>query len=223
LSSCLLSSLASLGPYSNSLELIKKISNDCFELNKPTSIHNQESKAENDFFSTKTGDYLRLYETINIPINYFKATGKSSLQTIISSFNKEVNTLLVHNTFTSKEDIEIVQKTHPQLYWCLCPNANLYIENTLPNIVLLNANNCILTLGTDSLASNSQLSIIDEINTILRHHPAISLDTLLQAATYNGAQFLGIENQFGLIEKNRNSGINLIGGYSGNYSVKKLA
>ena len=216
-------SLAPHSPYSSSLELIKKISDDCHVLNKPTSIHNQESKAENDFFQTKSGDYLRLYEAINIPIDYFKATGKSSLKTIIPSFNKEVNTLLVHNTFTDKEDIETVQKTHPHVYWCLCPNANLYIENTLPDIALLQSSKCALALGTDSLASNAQLSIIDEINTILKHQPAIPMEILLQAATYNGAQFLGIENQFGLIEQNRKCGINLIEGSSGNYFVKKLA
>lgn len=216
-------SLASHAPYSASVELIKKITDDCFYINQPTSIHNQESKSENEFFNSKSGDYLRLYDTIKIPIDYFKATGKSSLQTIISSFNSKVNTLLVHNTFTNKDDIENVQKTHQNLYWCLCPNANLYIENSLPNISLLNANKCALTLGTDSLASNSLLCIIDEINTILQHQPDISVEILLQAATYNGAQFLGIENQFGLIEKNRNSGINLIEGISGNFSVKKLA
>lgn len=216
-------SLAPHAPYSASLELIKKITEDCFNLKQPTSIHNQESKAENVFFNSKSGDYLRLYETINVPIDYFKATGKNSLQTIISAFNSKVNTLLVHNTFTSIDDIENVQKTHSHLYWCLCPNANLYIENTLPDIALLHSTNCVLTLGTDSLASNSQLSIIDEINTILKHQPTISVELLLQAATFNGAQFLGIENKFGLIEKNRNSGINLIEGTSGNYSVKKLA
>ena len=216
-------SLAPHAPYSASLELIKKITNDCFALKKPTSIHNQESEAENDFFENKTGDYLRLYETINVPVDYFKATGKSSLQTIITSFHQNVNTLLVHNTFTNKNDIVSAQKNHQQLYWCLCPNANLYIENTLPDISLLRDSNCMLTLGTDSLASNSQLSIIDEINTIQKQQPQISIEDLLQAATYNGAKFLGIENQFGLIEKNRNCGINLIKGNSGNYSVKKLA
>jgi len=216
-------SLAPHAPYSASLELIKKITNDCFALKKPTSIHNQESEAENDFFENKTGDYLRLYETINVPVDYFKATGKSSLQTIITSFHQNVNTLLVHNTFTNKNDIVSAQKNHQQLYWCLCPNANLYIENTLPDISLLRDSNCMLTLGTDSLASNSQLSIIDEINTIQKQQPQISIEDLLQAATYNGAKFLGIEHQFGLIEKNRNCGINLIKGNSRNYSVKKLA
>lgn len=216
-------SLAPHAPYSASLELIKKITDDCLKLNKSTCIHNQESKAENDFFNTKTGDYLKLYETIKVSIDYFKATGKSSLQTIISSFNQKVNTLLVHNTFTSKEDIETVKNIHQQLYWCLCPNANLYIENTLPDIKLLSSNKCTLTMGTDSLASNSGLSIINEINTILKHQSNTSIELLLNAATYNGAKFLGIESQFGLLEKNKKCGINLIEGQSGNYSVKKLA
>lgn len=216
-------SLAPHAPYSASLKLIELITNTCDLRKKPTSIHNQESKAENDFFETKTGDYLRLYETIKISIDYFKATSKSSLQSILNALNKHVNTLLVHNTFTTKKDLEIVLQIHPNLYWCLCPNANLYIENTLPDISLLQSHNCVLTLGTDSLASNKQLSIIEEINIILKHQSKISLESLLQAATFNGAQFLGIEEEFGLIEKNRNCGLNLIKGNLGNYSVKKLA
>ena len=216
-------SLAPHAPYSASLELINQITNYCKAQQKPTSIHNQESEAENDFFKYKSGNYLKLYEALNISIDYFNATSKSSLQSISSSLNTDVNTLLVHNTFTAKKDIEIVQENHSNLYWCLCPNANLYIENTLPDITLLQSSDCVLTLGTDSLASNSQLSIIEEINCILKHQPHINLQTLLKAATYNGAKFLGIEKQFGLLEKNKNCGINLIVGKAGKYSVKKLA
>ena len=216
-------SIAPHAPYSTSRELIKKITDNCHQLNKPSSIHNQESQAENEFFNFKTGDYLRLYETINVSIDYFKASGKSSLQTIVSSFNNNVNTLLVHNTFSSKNDIDSALKQHQHLFWCLCPNANLYIENTLPDINLLVSNSCKLTIGTDSLASNSQLSLIGEINTILKHQPNTSLEVLLNAATYNGAKFLGIENQFGLLEKGKKCGINLIEGKTKNYSVRKLA
>lgn len=215
-------SLAPHAPYTASLELIQQISNDCQASHQPTSIHNQESRTENEFFRYKTGDYLKLYSTLNIPIDYFKASGKSSLQTVITSFNKVVNTLLVHNTFSDQKDVAVAQKQHSKLYWCLCPNANLYIENSLPNISLLNANHCTITIGTDSLASNSNLSIIDEINCLLIHQPTITLDVLLKASTFNGAKFLGLENVFGLIEKNRRPGINLIEGKSGNYSIKKL-
>ena len=216
-------SLAPHAPYSSSLELIKKITDACAMANKPGSIHNQESKAENDFFMTKTGNYLKLYETLNLPITYFTASGKSSLQTVLPAFHKAINMLLVHNTFASQEDLNIAQKSHPHLYWCLCPNANLYIENTLPDTGILSGSGCILTLGTDSLASNSGLSVISEINCLLAHKPTIPLELLLKAATYNGASFLGIENRYGLLEKGKNPGINVINNEKGSYSVKVLA
>ncbi len=214
-------SLAPHAPYSTSLGLIHKISEECFLKQQPTSIHNQESEAENDFFNYKKGDYLRLYEAIKVSLDFFTASKKSSLQTIMPALNKKINTLLVHNTFTTKQDVESMNQ-FTNLFWCLCPNANLYIENSLPDIKMLKSHNCNFTIGTDSLASNNRLSIIQEINTILNHSPEISIEILLKAATYNGAKFLGIDNDFGLIKKNKVSGINLIEGLPKKYTVKKL-
>ncbi|MFO0323022.1 MAG: amidohydrolase family protein [Bacteroidota bacterium] len=215
-------SLAAHAPYSSSKELIKLISNHCRDINKPTTIHNQESKAENDFFISKTGDFTKLYDVLNLDTDYFTSTQTSSLRSVLNSFNKEVNTLLVHNTFTNQEDIDFALSSHTRLFWCLCAKANLYIENTLPNIGLLISKNCQLTLGTDSLASNSNLSIIEEINTIKKQFPEIEIEILLKMATYNGAHFLGIEDKFGLIEKGRYSGLNLIKGNANNYGLEKL-
>jgi cytosine/adenosine deaminase-related metal-dependent hydrolase len=215
-------SLAPHAPYTASTKLIELISNECFKQKKPTSIHNQESIAENDFFKSKSGDFLKLYNTLNISIDFFNATNESSLQSILNSFNKEVNSLLVHNTFSSIKDVIFAKKNHKKLFWCLCANANLYIENTLPNIDLLISENFEITLGTDSLASNNTLSIIEEINTIKKHFPNITLESLLKMATYNGAKFLGIENKFGVLEKGRNCELNLIKNPNGMYIVSKI-
>ena len=209
--------------YTVSKELIERITNSCSQEKKPTSIHNQESVSENNFFISKRGDILNLYADLNIPIDFFNPTSKTSLQSILNVLNTDINTLLVHNTFTNAQDIEIANQIHKHLFWCLCPNANLYIENTLPNIELLLEMNCNLTLGTDSLASNTNLSIIDEINTIKKYYPAIAIETLLQMATYNGAKFLGIENTFGSIKINTACGLNLITENRGLFEVKKLS
>ena len=216
-------SLVAHAPYSVSKELLEKITTSCSQEKKPTSIHNQESVSENNFFISKSGDILKLYSDLNIPIDFFNPTSKTSLQSILNALNSDINTLLVHNTFTNAQDIEIANQIHKQLFWCLCPNANLYIENTLPNIELLLEMKCNLTLGTDSLASNANLSIIDEINTIKKHYPAINLETLLQMATYNGAKFLGIENTFGSIKINNACGLNLITENRGRFEVKKIS
>jgi cytosine/adenosine deaminase-related metal-dependent hydrolase len=215
-------SFAPHAPYSVSPLLTEYISQMCLETDYPTTIHNQESNAENDFFKTKTGDYVGLYNTLNLPLDFFNPTGKSSLESILPYFNPNVKTQLVHNTFSSQHDIDFANKLHPNLYWCLCPNANLFIENTLPDIEQLVKSNCTLTLGTDSLASNTGLSILDEINAIIKHKSSIPLKTLLKAATYNGAEYLGIENTFGSLEKNKKPGINLLQKKSAHYSVTKI-
>lgn len=208
-------------PYSCSKELIGLITAYCSGHHVPTSIHNQESQAENTFFLHKSGDYIRMYEKLGLPIDYFEASGKSSLQTVLEAFRQEVRTLLVHNTFTDRGDVEAAQKALKQAYWCLCPNANLYIENSLPDVSLLSSMDCMLTLGTDSLASNAGLSILQEIMTLQTHFPQIPLEALLKAATLNGASFLGIDNGYGSLEKGKKPGINVIDPAKG--TVKVLA
>lgn len=215
-------SFAPHAPYSVSGELMQLICQMNNALQKHTSIHNQESKAENDFFETKTGDYIRLYETLNLPLNFFTAKGKSSLQSYLHYLQTELNTLLVHNTFSTQSDISFAQEFSQKLFWCLCPNANRYIENRMPPIELLLQNNCNITIGTDSLASNQQLSIIQEINTLMNSNPSTPLESLLKAATFNGALFLGLENEFGQLQKQSSPGLNLITGNIGNFKVKKL-
>jgi cytosine/adenosine deaminase-related metal-dependent hydrolase len=214
-------SLAPHAPYSCSKELIRLITDLCFSQNRPTSIHNQESKAENEFFFRKMGNYLRLYDTLSLDIDWFTASGKSSLQTVLESFNNRVKTLLVHNTFSNKEDVVAAQNAFSGLYWCLCPNANLYIENSLPDTELLVSQRCKLTLGTDSLASNSALSTMNEVMSLTKHKPHMPLELILEAATINGARFLDIENRFGSLEKGKTPGINVVDPVKGN--VKKLA
>ncbi|MFI5142357.1 MAG: amidohydrolase family protein, partial [Bacteroidia bacterium] len=126
----------------------------------------------------------------------------------------------VHNTFTNQDDISFAADYNQHLFWCFCVNANLYIENKVPNVNLFTQNNCNITLGTDSYASNWTLSIFDEIKTLQKHFPNIELNTLLTWATLNGANYLGIQNKYGSIQKGKTPGLNLIS--SDFKSVKRL-
>ena len=95
-------------------------------------------------------------------------------------------------------------------YWCLCPNANKYISNQLPDVDMFIKSSGSIVLGTDSLASNHQLSILDEIKTIRSAFPGISLETTLQWATMNGARALQLQSLMGSFEKGKKPGVNLI-------------
>jgi len=197
-------------PYSVSTELFDKIA--AFSPNRLVTMHNQESEAENILFENKTGDFLKLYESLGINISFFEAMGKSSLEYVRTHFNKTVSTILVHNTHTHETDLINTNQYFDRdaLYYCLCPNANWYISNEMPPVKLLMRHECNMVLGTDSLASNDSLSIASEINTLQRQFPALSIEQMLQWATINGAKALGIADQFGSFEKNKKPGLVLL-------------
>ena len=182
--------------------------------NKVVSIHNQETAFEDEFFLQGTGDFNRMYELMKIDNIHHEPTGKSSLQSYFHQLTKAASILLVHNTFTQQSDIDYIKQqpseNTPPVSFCLCANANMYIEQTMPPIELLRKNQCRIVLGTDSLASNWSLSIIDEINTILKHDPLLPLEELLQWATINGAKALQMEDNVGSIKKGKRPGLVLV-------------
>lgn len=195
-------------PYSVSEALFSKIKQELAAGNMQ-SIHSQETLAEHTFFIDKTGEFLELYQFLGLDISFYKPSGKSSLQTFLPLLATEARTLLVHNTFSSQEDVAFAKAIHPNLYWCLCPGANLYIEHTLPDVNMLRNQDIRITLGTDSLASNTKLSIFAEM-LILQECLQVPVEELIQWATLNGAAFLGVTDRFGTLEPGKQPGINLL-------------
>jgi cytosine/adenosine deaminase-related metal-dependent hydrolase len=98
----------------------------------------------------------------------------------------------------------------PDLYFCLCPNANLYIGGQLPDMGVLLRRGDRLIVGTDSLASNHRLSILEELKTLQRAFPEVSTPTLLQWATANGARALQLEALLGSFSAGKQPGVLLI-------------
>jgi len=193
------------------------ISNITFqEINKKTanaviSMHNQENPAEDILYKTGDGDYLPFLKIFGFDKSPFPVTGKSSLRSCLPHFTNNQRLLLVHNTFIPEEDIDFAidyAKEHlAGIHFCLCVNANLYIENKVPPIKMLLDHGAELSLGTDSYSSNWQLSIAAEIKTIKEEIPDLPLDMILQWATINGAKALDRADELGSFEKGKTPGV----------------
>ena len=197
-------------PYSVSKTLFKILNENSKK--SVISIHNQENKAEDELFLNKKGQFLELYKHLGINIDFFAATHKSSLQSWLPYFTNNQKIISVHNTFTQKEDVIFAQQFYgnENIFYCLCPNANLYIENRLPPVEMFTEQNCNIVLGTDSYAGNWHLNIFEEIKTIRTNFPAIALETILQWATINGAKALQADHIYGSFEKGKKPGVILI-------------
>ncbi len=197
-------------PYSVSDELFKLIHDFSQKNNSILSIHNQECDGENELFQTKSGTIYERIKSWGTDLSHFHPTGKNSIQSYLHKMPQDSKILLVHNTVTTLEDIQWATNNHQHLYWCFCPNANLYIENKLASFQAFIAANARCVVGTDSYASNWSLSVLDELKTISKNDPSINLETLLLWATKNGAEFMNFDSKLGTLEKGKQPGINLI-------------
>jgi aminodeoxyfutalosine deaminase len=192
-------------PYSVSSRLFKLI--DAHEPGSMISIHNQESADEDMYYKTKGGRVPELLSLFGIDDTQFTPSGKSSLQTYLEWMSEDRPFMFVHNTCSTREDVQFAHSRLKSAYWCLCPNANLYIENNLPDIHMLMDERANICIGTDSLSSNHQLNIIAELVSIKSHFPQIGWDVLFQWATSNGASALQMKHIVGTIENGKKPGI----------------
>lgn len=228
----LAASIVPHSPYSVSIPLFTKIKENALVEKSIMTIHNQESKGETQFYKNGTGAIANhLQNNLGIDISHWKPSRKSSLTSILKFLPKENQLLLVHNTFTENSDIEELKKyrSMQNMFFVLCPNSNLYIENQLPPITLFQKENLNICLGTDSLASNPKLSILSEMTTLQNYFPETKLVELVNWACINGANALRVEDNFGSFEPGKNPGINLITGVnlqnlklSGQSKIKRL-
>ncbi len=202
-------SCAPHAPYTVSPKLFELI-NEANHTPVTVSIHNQETSAENELFKSKSGGFIDWYQTFGFSLDHFEVTNKPSILYALNHMDPAQRTLFVHNTMTTEEDINAALEWNEKVYWATCPNANLYIENRLPNYQFFINTNAKVTIGTDSLTSNWQLSVLEEIKTIARYQSYVSTDMLLKWATLNGAEALGFEADLGSLEVGKAPGLNLL-------------
>ena len=193
-------------PYSVSRQLLNHI-NSSVPQGATISIHNQETPPEDELFLSATGGFHDFYKSFDLNLDYFKATDKTAIHYILDHFAQDRKTLFVHNTLSSADDIIQAKKVCKQVYWATCPNANLYIENRLPDYRHFLAQNAKVCIGTDSLTSNWQLDIFEEIKTIKKYKSYLLFETLVEWACKNGAEALGFDDQLGTIEKGKTPGL----------------
>lgn len=199
------STLSPHAPYSVSKSLFQLL--DTATAHRLISIHNQESKEEDKLYKNKSGNFLELYKSLGIDISGFSATGKSSIQSWLPYFTQQQCVLLVHNTFMSSDDIRFAKASAVSPTVVLCPAANKYIEGQLPPLELLLQYDINIVTGTDSLASNDALDILQELKILQNGFPQLTVETLLQFATSNASKALQMDNILGSFNKGKQPGV----------------
>ena len=177
------------------------------------SFHSEETEEEEEMLKYGSGKMWenRVKAGMSVP----PVTGKSSLLYFIdrllaghpAPFDEHI--LLVHECCMDQEGIDAVKAVMNHPFVAVCPLSNLFIHNALPPIGLMRWNGLKVCVGTDSLSSNDDLNIVDELFCLQRNFPEVPLGELLTWASRNGAEFLA-RPEFGTLELWKRPGLVLI-------------
>lgn len=177
------------------------------ESNRVTSVHFMETDGERSFLRFHDGPLMDSYRESELIPEVLETAGDHAAA-VLDEITASGNLILVHNTFADRTTIKKVKKRE-NLFWCLCPKSNLYIEDQVPPVDLLLEEGCRIVTGTDSLAANDRLSILEELKTLHLYYPWVPLQELIRWATLNGAAALG-ETRFGSIRRGKKPGLLLL-------------
>lgn len=197
-----LAGLSPHAPYSTVPELLRLAAQTARERNCRLTTHVAESEQEFEMFRRGRGEmfgWLRRNERdmadcgLGSPIQHLHRHGLLG-----------ENFLAVHVNYLAREDAEILARMNVSV--AHCPRSHAYFRHRSFPLRTLLRHGVNVCLGTDSLATvtklrrqNVELNMFAEMQKLASKTRFLSPKTILQMATLNGAQALGLSGQIGEI------------------------
>ena len=184
-------------PYSCAAGLIKKLKERARQRKQIFSIHAAESPDEQQFLLNATGPLRNFVEDKGVWDNTFTPPGCGSIEYLDRLGVLDNKTLCVHCVQVNETEIDLLAAGRAQV--CLCPGSNKFLGVGKAPLGKFIKQGIMPGLGTDSLASNPQGSIWEEMRILRRQQPDIDPALIFAMATSGGARALGFAD-YGILE-----------------------
>jgi aminodeoxyfutalosine deaminase len=190
-------------PYSVHPDLFDRLVSLAERQAAPMQFHLAESREELELLASGGGPFRDLLMELGLwqpaafrsprrPLDYLRrlAAGK-------------VRALAIHCNYLDDEEIALLAAHSPRLVAVYCPRTHAFFghpRHPLPRLLAAGAS---VAVGTDSRASNPDLSVLEELRFVARHFPEIDPQTVLELGTIRAARALGIAGNLGSLEPSK--------------------
>ena len=177
-------------PYSTPLTLVEQCVTLSKRHNLPLAMHIAESLEERQLIEQGDGPFADRLNAIQVFDSSIFPWGKDAMVALIRLLADAPRSLLVHGNDLRPREIELVAR-HPQMTVVYCPRTHAFFGHAKHPVAELLGAGIRVALGTDSLASNPDLSLWREVQWLLLNRQDLSWQSLLSMATINGADAIG--------------------------------
>lgn len=206
----------SLGLSPHSLYTITKKSLEYFEektrfLDIQTAMHFGESIDEKNFLELKKGPLYNFISKINP--DFLDSPIPDYLEHLKLLNVLKLGSLMIHYNDLAVKDIPYLKSRNISIVHC--PRSHEFFQHPMPFKLYDLLNSGInVALGTDSLASNTNLNFFEEIQTFKRNFKDLPNKDIIKIATMNGGIALNLRNR-GVIKKNQSYALMILDGIKG--------
>jgi cytosine/adenosine deaminase-related metal-dependent hydrolase len=191
-------------PYSTNWQIVAAAAGGAW----PVAMHLAESRAELELLQSHSGPFRDMLSSIGLWRD--EALPKTvGVMWYLQQLARAPRSLVVHGNYLSDGEIAFIAANSATVSVVYCPRTHAYFQHdTYPLAKLLNSG-VRVALGTDSRASNPDLSLLAEMRYVARHHQ-LPGELLLRLATQCGAQALGFGHEVGTLEMRKRADLAVI-------------
>ncbi len=190
-------------PYSVHPRLFERVIALAAGRHAPITMHLAETQAELQLLREGRGELVEFLSSLGVwrdgvlpgkrkPLDYLRA---------MDGLNRVV---IAHGNYLDDEEIEFVA-SHDNIAVAYCPRTHAFFGHAEHPWRKLIERNALVAIGTDGRGSNPDLSVWNELLFLAGQYPEFDPALLLQLGTLNGARALGLEEEFGTLEKGKNA------------------
>ncbi len=186
-------------PYSTHPRLLQRLKDRAVALGHVFPVHVAEPAAEGEMIRQGRGELVDFIRQRGFWDGSFTPKGHGgSIRYLHDLGVLDHRTLCIHAIHVVGEEIRIMAGEGVKV--CLCPGSNAFLNTGTPPVREYLDHGILPALGTDSLASNPELSLWREMRILAEGHPAVEADEIFRMATQGGAEALGLGHRLGSLE-----------------------
>jgi cytosine/adenosine deaminase-related metal-dependent hydrolase len=196
-------------PYTVAPDLLAQVVRLAAESRVPVTMHLAESFAEIELLASHCGSLVDLLTQMDVwepaavprgirPLDYLKYLAEAQ------------RALVVHGNFLDDEEVEFLAERRDSMSLVYCPRTHAYFDHGVYPLAARLAAGANVCLGTDSRASNPDLSILAEMRFVALNQANVAPGTILEMATRNGARALGQADQAGSLEVGKTADLTVL-------------
>ena len=188
--------IAPHAPFTASSALYGEAAELAARWNLRLTTHLAESREEMQMFREACGPLFNFIKSIGRPMDDCGET--TPLALLLRAGVLDDRWIVAHLNELTSEDLCLLEDA-PKFHVVHCPRSHAYFAHSRFRCAELRALGFNICVGTDSLASNDDLSLLAELRRFARSEPTLSPRELLETVTVNAAAALAQHDAIGKI------------------------